>query len=45
MSAIVTVALPVFALILSGAIAARLGFLGPHATSSLNLVKRGYRIQ
>ena len=37
MSAIVTVALPVFALILSGAIAARLGFLGPHATSSLNL--------
>ena len=37
MSAIVTVALPVFALILAGAIAARRGFLGPHATSSLNL--------
>ncbi len=37
MNAIVTVALPVFALILSGAIAARRGFLGPHATSSLNL--------
>jgi malonate transporter len=37
LSAIVTVALPVFALILAGAIAARRGFLGPHATSSLNL--------
>lgn len=37
MNAIVTVALPVFALILAGAIAAKRGFLGPHATSSLNL--------
>lgn len=37
MGAIVTVALPVFALILAGAVAARRGFLGPHATSSLNL--------
>ena len=37
MNAIVTVALPVFALILSGVIAARRGFLGPHATASLNL--------
>ncbi len=37
MNAIVTVALPVFALILSGTIAAKRGFLGPHATSSLNL--------